>query len=119
MYVPPDRRLCEDFDSPVDLGTGLDRLYWCQSVYRKKVVHFSIEQHARWREGDDWITIYRQDTSHGSIHEHIFQQDGTCNRRILEVIPDEGWDFVNVALPVALDQLERGWQERRRRWDTS
>ncbi|MFC8732196.1 hypothetical protein ACFT5B_07040 [Luteimicrobium sp. NPDC057192] len=118
-YEPPPKHACEPVVTPVPLDDeGLVQFVYAQQIYRQYVVHFSIEIQCRGHALADWQTIYRIDTSHGTVHEHVFSASGEREiRQVIETIPTEdGWATVDRWFNRALDMCDDCWETQVERW---
>lgn len=116
-YQPPPVTVCEELECPVPLDdAGRHRVVWRQVIYRGKVVDFSIEQQYRPSQEAAWERVYRADTSHGEVHDHVFLRDGSEKRRLHAVIPIKGWDFVDEWFESLLGSSLSHAEDRLRRW---
>lgn len=116
LYRSPPETVCDVQRYPVPFDDeGSARYYWVQWIYRKRVVHFSIEIQVR--EKDGWRTLYRIDTSHGTVHEHRYWTATGEDRRVIETIPIVGsWDFVSKWFEEAMEMCEEAWPDRIKEW---
>ncbi|MGH3503477.1 MAG: DUF7718 family protein [Nocardioidaceae bacterium] len=117
-YTPPVLGACDVHECPVELDDPNVRLHWRQAIYRGKVVDFAISVQVRGSDDrtEEWIDIYRVDTAHGVLHDHVFNRRGDTKRE-LEAIPAKGWDFVDAAFREHLEGLLKNWHTHVRRWN--
>lgn len=125
VYEPPASHLCQELVYPVPLAELVQYIY-AMRVYKGRTVHFSVEILVREHALGDWHVTYRIDTSHGTVHEHLFRpgQDDSesdqLERNELAKIPKDGaWEFVDSWLSKALDMCETQWSDHVERWRRS
>lgn len=118
VYSPPPEHCCDVLTMPVLVDDdGTKRYYWVQHIYRGQVVHFSVEIHIRDHAMADWQTVYRIDTSHGTVHEHRFRKGGDTQRVELHQIPtSDAWEFVSEWFERALTMCNDEWSKQIERW---
>jgi hypothetical protein len=84
-------------------------------MYRGMVVDFSVNQSCV--DGDGVRhDVARVDTKHGTVHRHQFYRSRPEERKIIIVIPVQGWDIVNKAYDEHLDLMQYEWETSLRRW---
>jgi hypothetical protein len=119
-YRPPPDHACDVLETPYDLGHDPDTgerhvLMTRLSLYKGKVVDFSLEQTVRVDEVI--LKVRRVDSSHGVIHVHKFTQEDQDGQRydLLEV-PEHGHDVVDSSCYEQLNKLLDEWNENLRSW---
>lgn len=123
-YAPPPESQCTPHSYPVQLDdAGTIQYVYAFREYKGKAVHFSLELYIRDSPQDDWTVVYRIDTSHGTVHEHLFGPGDTTDeseqlkREELATIPQEGpWEFVDGWVDKAIDLIDETWESHVRRW---
>lgn len=119
LYLHPPEHVCTVLTCPVPLDDdGLVQQYWVQWLYKGKVVRFSIELQVREHSLADWVQIYRIDTCHGVVHEHVFQDgdDKGERRRIVPIPLVDSWDFVTEWFDKAMERSADEWPDRLKEW---
>lgn len=124
FYTPPPESECTPHNYPVHLDdAGTVQFVYAFLEYKGKAVHFSVELYVREFPHDDWSVVYRVDTSHGTVHEHLFRPGGAndeseqLERKELAPIPRDGaWEFVDGWLEKAIGSVDETWEAHVRRW---
>lgn len=115
-YDPPDRGDCDPDHWVIALTDG-HRLEVQAWVQRGKVVDFAIMQLAE-VEGRD-VHVARIDCCHGSVHRHVFDEDGNdlLDRQVIQVIPERhSAEVVDREYQLSLDKMLGEWRENVRQW---
>ena len=116
VYSPPPVSACRPAVFFVPLAAE-NRLACHQRIYKKRIVHFSIE-HQYWWDGK-WVPVARIDTSR-SVHLHLFDRYGSSliDHRVLVELPPspDGQQVVHNCWEDAFLRLEHDWEEHLRRW---
>lgn len=122
-YRPPPPSAREpDVVMPVDLPGYPEFPYLQmmvrQMIYRNMIVGFSIE--LLWRQDLDrsWNRVCRLDSSHGTVHMHLYNQKSKREERteIARIPADTGWNFVNAKYYEVYDYLLENVEEIISRW---
>ncbi|MFS0883971.1 hypothetical protein [Aeromicrobium sp. 179-A 4D2 NHS] len=115
-YNPPPKHACEESNWQLPLDRE-NRLHFHARVYKRRIVHFSIEHQHRW--DGEWKCVARID-SKDSIHLHLWDRWGTVlvdHKVITEIPPSpEGQQVVHNGFEPAGQLLEAKWEEHLRRW---
>ncbi|HEY0168888.1 MAG TPA: hypothetical protein VGB75_17720 [Jatrophihabitans sp.] len=118
-YQPPPASQCEVNETDSNI-TDTDRVYLRVHSYKNRIVDFALMQYRKY--GGEWVEVLRIDCTHGSIHRHEFDPDGTERR--IEMIPiptstgrgQQSWDVVDAGYQEAYDWMFGTWDERAKAW---
>lgn len=115
-YRPPPEGACRTADYAIPLDK-FNRLFCHQRIYKRRIVHFSIEHQHLW--DGTWTAVARIDTS-GSIHLHLWDRYGTVlkDHELMSDIPPspQGQSVVHNWFQEAFNYLDERWLEHLRSW---